>query len=262
MSQSPYAGKIEGPEWLEVTQGLIGSHPFGASDDHLVGLRKSCQVAWDLVWETTVGSGPQAVRLTELEVPATVVGYFFEILLARQLALQFPQVWRGNQGKEEKDLVCLTDVGHSVEIKTSGQLGLKVFGNRSHGQQAANESLVKKEKSGYYLTVNFSGHVLTLLRFGWIDAGDWDPQEAPTGQMAGLKESVYRYKLRRIRGAYMRSAPVRLLKDVGEKTEEKLATAGIKTFGELIDSGDTDEVANRIRSKNRDILAECVDPES
>ena len=47
----------------------------------------------------------------------------------------------------------------------------------------------KKEKSGFYITVNFFNQTLTLMRFGWIDADDWDPQEAPTGQMAGLKQA-------------------------------------------------------------------------
>ena len=36
----------------------------------------------------------------------------------------------------------------------------------------------KKEKSGFYITVNFFNQILTLIRFGWIDADDWDPQES------------------------------------------------------------------------------------
>jgi hypothetical protein len=95
--------------------------------------------------------------------------------------------------------------------------------------------LVKKEKSGYYITVNFYQRTLTLLRFGWIDQNDWQPQSSATGQMAGLPEHVYEEKLVCIPGDYRLSGPVELLKGVGEKTAEQLHRLGIQTIRELLD---------------------------
>jgi len=85
-----------------------------------------------------------------------VVGYFFEKLFARDLSRRFPQEWRGSKGKEEKDLVYLLNPSLSVEMKSSGQLGTRIFGNRSYNQQIQEQSQVSKvEKSGYYITINF-----------------------------------------------------------------------------------------------------------
>lgn len=198
-------------------------------------IRDVAIVAWNKVWETTVGSGKVAVRLADLRVPATVIGYFFEILFARELALRFPGEWRGNESGDEKDLVHLGDGQLSVEIKSSGQLGDRVYGNRSYGQEVQNQDQLKKEKSGYYITVNFFERTLTLIRFGWIDAVDWKPQASPTGQMAGLPDSVYLYKLLPIPGEYQLDAPVELLDGVGGKTAAKLNACGIHTIRQLLD---------------------------
>ena len=145
-----------------------------------------------------------------------------------------PELWRGNQSKEEKDLVYIPNPALSVEIKTSGQAGFKVYGNRSYGQKSVNDLLVKKEKSGFYITVNFFNQTMTLIRFGWIDADDWDPQEAPTGQMAGLKKAVYDYKLIPICGSYRLKSPVLMLNGVGPASSAQFGQLGIHTFGELL----------------------------
>jgi hypothetical protein len=227
MTSSPYSGKPES-SWLAVTQQLCSNHPLKPQL-----ILEAALTAWGTLWQTTVGAGSLAVKLADLRVPATVVGYFFEVLLARELARRDP-LWRGSQSKDEKDLVYLRDPFYSVEIKTSGQAGFKVYGNRSYGQKAAGDLLVKKEKSGFYITVNFFGQVLTLIRFGWIDADDWDPQEAPTGQMAGLKQAVYDYKLLPISGSYRQRTPILLLDGVGPATEKLFAELGIHTVGDIL----------------------------
>ena len=147
--RSPYNGKPE-TDWAEITRRLLERHPLKEDVIRAVAL-----TAWETLWRTTLGEGAVAVLLRELEVPATVVGYFFEVLFARELARRFPGTWRGNQNKDEKDLVHIPDAAYSVEMKTSGQLGVKVYGNRSYGQQVQDPALAKKEKSGYYITVNF-----------------------------------------------------------------------------------------------------------
>jgi hypothetical protein len=256
MTSSPYAGKPES-SWLGITQQLINNHPLKPQI-----IREAALTAWGTLWQTTVGTGSLSVKLTDLRVPATVVGYFFEVLLARELERRDP-LWRGSQSKDEKDLVYLRDPALSIEIKTSGQAGFKVYGNRSFGQKAASDLLVKKEKSGFYITVNFFGQTLTLIRFGWIDADDWDPQEAPTGQMAGLKQAVYDYKLIPIPGSYRQQVPVLLLDGVGPVIQARLAELGIHTAGDLfVYQGQLPSRLDRIVQKNRTFLDGCVDSSS
>lgn len=254
MTSSPYQGKPESA-WQAVTQRLVSQHPL-----KLPELLDAALAAWGMLWQTTVGASAIAICLTDLKVPATIVGYFFEVLLARELASRHPELWRGSQSKEEKDLVYLPDPLLSVEIKASGQTGFKVFGNRSYGQKSENEVLVKKEKSGFYITANFHRQSLTLLRFGWIDADDWDAQEAPTGQMAGLKPAVYRSKLVEIPGAYRQQAPIILLNGVGPKTAEEFTQLGIHTIADLL--AFTDELPSRlarIKHANEELLSGCYD---
>jgi hypothetical protein len=228
MSTSPFYKRPKSV-WLDITKQLVDRHPLKPAV-----LLELATTTWNTLWQSTVGEGALAVRLAELRVPATVIGYFFEVLLARDLARRQPGVWRGNQSKEEKDLEYVPDPALSVEIKTSGQAGFKVYGNRSYGQKSTSELGAKKEKSGFYLTVNFFERNLTLLRFGWIDADDWRPQRAATGQMAGLGEAVYDYKLIPILGDYRLQTPVALLDGVGPVSAKALSALGIHTVGDLI----------------------------
>lgn len=224
---SPYAGKPES-QWAEITDALIQAHPLT-----LAAIHDAAQASWARLWSTTVGDALLSFPLADLEPPATVVGYFFEKLFAKELASRFPKVWRGGRGSE-KDLHCLNEEGKSVEMKSSGQLGYKVYGNRSYGQKVENAGAAKKDKSGYYITINFYGQTLTLLRFGWIDASDWHAQKSATGQMAGLGELVYKYKLRTIPGTYILNGPVQLIEGAGPKTAEGLKAAGFATIGQFV----------------------------
>jgi hypothetical protein len=254
LMSSPYTGRPEST-WLGITKRLIRNHPLKPAE-----LLDAATTAWTTLWQTTVGAGPIAVKLSDLRDPATVVGYFFEILLARELERRAPASWRGNQSKDEKDLVYVPNTDYSVEIKTSGQAGLKVYGNRSYGQKAGNEALVKKEKSGFYITVNFHNQALTLIRFGWIDADDWDPQQTATGQMAGLRQAVYDSKLIAIPGSYRQQAPVLILDGVGPSTAAQFANFGILTIGDLIRFREQlPSRLDRIRQRNQTFLDECTD---
>jgi len=161
------------------------------------------------------------------------VGQFSVGANTKELAGRLPGAWRGGIGSE-KDLHCLVDETKSVEMKASGQLGYKIYGNRSYGQVLENADAAKKDKSGYYITVNFYGQTLTLLRFGWIDSSDWQAQKSPTGQMAGLGAEVYNHKLLPIPGQYMLNGPLQLLDGVGGKAAEELASLGFSTIGQLI----------------------------
>lgn len=54
-------------------------------------------------------------------------------------------------------------------MKTSGQLGLNLYGNRSYGKKVENKNKEKKNKLDFHITVNFYQDQITLLRHGWID---------------------------------------------------------------------------------------------
>lgn len=216
---SPYAG-VPVATWQHVTNELVRQHPLSLELIHDVAM-----LSWDRLWNTWVGDAKIGFPIADIDPPATVIGYMFEKLFAKELAERSPGAWRGGVGSE-KDLHCLENDAMSVEMKASGQLGDKIFGNRSYGQALSSGGAAKKDKSGYYITVNFFEQSLTLLRFGWIDSTDWQAQASATGQMAGLSTDVYNHKLIPIKGAYMLGGPVRLLDGVGEKAARELADVG------------------------------------
>lgn len=240
---SLYAG-LQTEQWLSKTKELIAMHPL-----KLDTIRDVAIQSWGTLWLTRIGEGNSAIRLEEIDVPATVVGYFFEKLFARELQSRFPS-WRGGRGKDEKDIVCISDPFFSIEMKTSGQLGAKIFGNRSYGQRAEVESTVAKvEKSGYYITVNFYGRVLTLLRFGWLDVSDWKPQKAATGQAASLSKEAYQHKLVVIPGDYRLGAPIGILEGVGAKRAKEFAEESVATIFDLINYQGANKRIQQLRAK-------------
>ena len=241
---SPYAGKPVSA-WPAVTQSLLDAHPLKTDV-----ILDAALVSWSRLWRTTVGDSNLGFPFAEADPPATVVGYFFEKLFAKELASRFPTVWAGGRGSQ-KDLHCLSDEGKSVEMKSSGQLGYKVYGNRSYGQKVENVDAAKKDKSGFYITVNFYGQTLTLLRFGWIDADDWQAQKSQTGQMAGLGDDVYRHKLIAIPGPYILDGPVQLAPGVGPKAADTLLEAGIKTIGALVNAKSVPRGCERLQQAAR-----------
>ncbi len=140
------------------------------------------------------------------------MAYFLHELVPLELGRRHIDVWRRELTVGEKDIVYIPDPSYSVEIKTSSHAS-KVFGNRSYSQETATG---KKEKSGYYLTINFESFYevktvrkvrvvierpspkITAIGFGWIDHSDWAGQKAESGQQASLTEDAYAYKLVRI----------------------------------------------------------------
>ena len=224
---SPYLG-VPVYQWADVTRQLVQQHPL--TPDLILD---AAMLSWARLWNTWVGDASVGFPIAEIDPPATVIGYMFEKLFAKELAVRLPGSWRGGAGSE-KDLHCLQNESLSVEMKASGQLGYKIYGNRSYGQVLENADAAKKDKSGYYITVNFYGQTLTLLRFGWIDSSDWQAQKSPTGQMAGLPPEIYQHKLLPIVGPYMLNGPVQLLDGVGAKAAEELSVGGVNTIGDLI----------------------------
>jgi hypothetical protein len=128
------------------------------------------------------------------------MGAFLHELVPLELAAKYPQVWRGNRNKGEKDLVYEPALKYSIEVKTSSNKK-SIFANRSYAQPQSSSSLAKG-KDGYCIAINFEKFAagierprIRLIRFGWLDHTDWIPQASPTGQMARLAPITYSTKL-------------------------------------------------------------------
>lgn len=245
MADSPYKGKPES-SWIKITKDLVEKYPLSCSEILDIAL-----LSWSQLWDTKVG---ETITLKEVELPATVVGYFFQKLFAHELSQRYETEWRGEKEKSDKDLVNILHPEFSTEMKSSGQMGYKIFGNRSYNQESENNSVAGKDKSGYYICMNFYGQVLTLLRIGWIDQEDWKPQGAETGQAAILDPKAYSHKLIKIPGAYQLKSPVGLLYDVGKTTIVSLNKNNIYTFKDILVYQGNDRGILKVISKNSEIL--------
>lgn len=144
MIVSPY---LNNPihEWKNITKQLIRDYPLSFQQ-----IKEITFIVWDRLWGSTIGG---KIKISEVDLPATVIGYFFQKLFSHELNNRFPTMWQGEKNKMDKDLVNLKDPKFSTEIKVSGQLGYQIFGNRSYNQQATNEKS-GKDKSGYYITLH------------------------------------------------------------------------------------------------------------
>jgi hypothetical protein len=221
----PFAGRPLS-DWQSITDTLVGNHPLSSTD-----ILMSVQRAWRSLWTSSLTNATSSLPLDQLNLPASAIGTLFEKYLALELNDMFPGMWRTGVGSE-KDLVYSADDRFSVELKTSGQLGYRIFGNRSFNQDTG--TLGKKDKSGYYIAINFHQHGLTLIRFGWLDASDWQGQKAASGQAAILGDDAYRHKLVAVPGDYILEGPLQLVDGIGESSAVELFDLGIISIRDLI----------------------------
>lgn len=233
-------------EWLAKTNELVEAYPLELDEIKEVAL-----LSWSRLWESEIGG---QISLSEVELPATVVGYFFQKLFAYELSNRYPQTWRGEIEKHDKDIVNKEFPHFSTEMKASGQEGFKIFGNRSYNQETLDDSQGGKSKSGYYITINFTGQNLNLIRLGWIDQYDWVPQGAATGQAATLHPDVYTHKMVEINGSYRHSTPIQLLNGVGPKARQAINDLGIFSVKDLYLYNGQAAVATRAKKANLELL--------
>ena len=176
-------------KWRDKTLELIDAHPLGV--DELVEGTLSC---WNDIFGSKIGQF--AIGKNILPKPQ-IMGFLLHELIPLRFEAAYPKVWRRELTADEKDMVHLPDQFFSTEIKTSSSKN-KLYGNRSYAQPGESS---KKEKSGYYLGVNFGkfkGDVrpeVHLIRFGWLDHADWLGQQAQTGQQAHLSAAAEQSKL-------------------------------------------------------------------
>ena len=191
MITSPYQGlPIE--RWEQKTRDLITEHPLDPEE-----LVEIVLGAWEDIFQSIIGRREFRIG-SHLFPKPQIMAFFLHELIALELSVRYPGIWRGDQSAEEKDLVYVPNPFYSVEIKTSSHTS-RIFGNRSYAQKT---SVRKKVKSGYYLAINFQKFKaklkkpeIILIRFGWLDYEDWVGQTAATGQQARLRPEAERYKL-------------------------------------------------------------------
>jgi len=186
---SPYAD-IPPADWQARTRELIASHPLDAKEIVEVVLS-----SWKAIFESHI-AGRFLIGRDILPKPQ-IMGFLLHELIPLELSSRYPDLWRPEKTKVDKDIVFIPDNTMSIEIKTSSSPA-SIFGNRSYAQEGKLEG---KSKSGYYLAINFgkfSGDGrpdIGLIRFGWLDHSDWLGQKAATGQQARLSPAVELGKL-------------------------------------------------------------------
>lgn len=237
--ESPYDG-VNLHEYSAITKKLIDSHPLRS--DEIVEL---CEQTWSLVWSTKIGTNHICLSLRDINPPATIIGYFFEKIFCKLLNSKYPHTWRNGKQLDEKDVVNIKFQEYSFEIKTSGQFSTKIYGNRSYGKKIEGNN--KKDKSGYYLTINFFKDKLELIRFGWIDHSDWASQKSESGQQSHLNQTVYDYKLKILKGDYLKQTDNELLFGKSKKINLELKKLGLTCF-DIVDCCNFD-FSNSLKNK-------------
>lgn len=179
-------------EWKSITEQLIEKHPLTKED-----LIESVLISWDEIFNTRIGNVLKIGR--DIKPSPQILGNYLHELIPIYFENKYPNQWRKDSTKLDKDLVCIKNDNYSIEIKTSSSKN-SIFGNRSYGIQSDKQNTKKKE--GYYLAINFekcSKNVekpdITLIRFGWLNHSDWISQTAETGQQSSLSKEAYNYKL-------------------------------------------------------------------
>lgn len=177
-------------KWIEKTKELVESHPLATNE-----IVEVVRGSWDAIFESKIGKFSIGEHLHPK--PQTM-GFLLHELVPLEFSARYPGTWRGEQAKDDKDLVYISDDSYSVEIKTSSHKS-QIFGNRSYAQKSKGKA---KEKAGYYLAVNFEKFTaggarprIRRIRFGWLDHADWAGQKAQTGQQARLSPAVEKGKL-------------------------------------------------------------------
>ena len=140
MATSPYAGKPVS-DWQQITHNLISQYPISTHEILDIAI-----LSWNQLWNSQIG---EKICLDEVELPATVVGYFFQKLFAHELKSRYPKIWKGEELKSDKDLFNIQNPYFSTEMKSSGQLGYALFGNRSYNQLSESSVMSGKDKSGF-----------------------------------------------------------------------------------------------------------------
>lgn len=198
--QSPYNGLLP-QAWETKTRELIQQHPLNPNELYGIVIQ-----VWQEIFNSSFTSRGYRIGVDLFPSPQ-IMGFFLHELIPLELKSRYPNLWRRDENATEKDIVYIPNNFFSIEIKTSSSTR-STYGNRSYAQKSQTGLTAKKDKSGYYLVINFQKFTaknqttqtpqINLVRFGWIDREDWQGQTAATGQQARLSPDVERSKLLRL----------------------------------------------------------------
>ena len=171
---NPYEGK-DVDLWQDITNELVDEHPLTPLIVEL------CLKSWDSILNGKINTYLNLL-IREMRLSPQATGALFHDVIPEYIQKNI-QGFRKGVGKE-KDIVCEFNDFYSMELKTSSQKS--IYGNRSYAK-----SETGKEKSGYYLAINFEkiqikNPQILLIQMGWLDQTDWRGQKSETGQQAAL----------------------------------------------------------------------------
>jgi hypothetical protein len=188
---NPYEGKSV-DRWREITNMLVAKHPLRP---YIVEL---CQKSWQSILHGKINTYLNML-LCEMSISPQATGALLHDVIPEYIARNITGFRKG-AGKE-KDIVCEYDDSYSLELKTSSQKS--IYGNRSYAKSESG-----KDKSGYYLTINFEkiaakASKILLIQMGWLDHSDWKGQKSETGQQAALTKDAREHKFVVVRTQYL-----------------------------------------------------------
>ncbi len=181
---NPYSGQDVG-QWRAITEELVNKHPLSA---HIVDL---CLKSWHSILNGHINTFLN-MKISEMSISPQATGALLHDVIPEYIAKNVPGFRKGVV-KQEKDVVCEYDAGFSFEIKTSSQKS--IYGNRSYSKSSTG-----RDKSGYYLAINFekisnNDPRILLIQMGWLNHSDWLGQKSETGQQASLTREARENKL-------------------------------------------------------------------
>ena len=162
-------------QWREITEELVRRHPLTPIIADL------CQKSWQSILHGKINTYLN-LRISEMSISPQATGALLHDVIPEYIQKNI-EGFRKGAGKE-KDIVCEFNDEFSLELQTSSQKS--IYCNRSYAKSDGG-----KEKSGYYLTINFekisaNDPKLLLIQIGWLSHSDWIGQKSESGQQAAL----------------------------------------------------------------------------
>ncbi|MCL2168849.1 MAG: ScaI family restriction endonuclease [Defluviitaleaceae bacterium] len=181
---NPYDGKSV-DEWLSITERLVESHPLSS---HVVDF---CLKSWESIINGKINTYLN-LKISQMKISPQATGALLHDIIPEYIERNIDGFRKGRT-RGEKDIVCEYDESLSLELKTSSQKS--IYGNRSYAK-----STTGKNKSGFYLAVNFEKlsedePKILHIQMGWLCHIDWQAQKSETGQQASLTKEAKSNKL-------------------------------------------------------------------
>lgn len=139
--ESPYKD-LPKSKWIRKTNELVNAHPLFHEIKDVV------LKSWDDIFSSKIGSFSIG---KEIFPSPQILSFFLHELVAHNLSLKYPDLYKVGKLKNEKDVHNIENPSLGIEIKGSSN-GTQIFANRSYAQPSSKSEI--KDKNGYYLTIN------------------------------------------------------------------------------------------------------------